>query len=711
MGLRSWLISATVVLAMLLALFQFVDPERLAGDWPLGIGDQEVDAYADLLEWRGDTSSGSAERYLISSAVGACIADERGTRWSRHWFEAEGFGDSVKVRRLRTREGGYVIRFGREEPFRSQRHIVLTPADPSSLRAKYIEILAQELGLIVPEVSFIRLIACGRDLGLYLKEERIDADFLEKRGLPGAALATQGHDAGRPDHLFPAFEEDSLAPRLISARLSRAFRARGSRGEDDEGAIMDAEKLAAALIMAWVEHGDDAFTHEHLLAYDWSMGRMVPLHRGMRTDESLQCTTRMLDPLTAGLNDEAVRAMIAERWLRLGEEAWRLRERFSVMDRAWLPLLAEGRSTALSRARAARTHEDLIGDARLKMDPLAGLDVALKRYAGAEAFSVGIPSVSSSSDSASVLAGLLSRTKAHRVDDTIFFPRGRYAIDGDLVFPHRLAVVLEQGARIELAANVSVVVNGGLRVLGTSRNPVFIRAKDDSAPFGSFAVLGEGETTVSITGLQMSGGREARIDGVYFSGMLAVHGAMSTTLSDCIISGSFGEDLLNIKGGRAELRGCTFEDGHADLVDLDRCTGSVSSCVFRNGRDDANGDGLDVSGSRILVQDCAFSALRDKGISVGEASQLLVMGSRFQANGSALVAKDLSIAYASDNAFIGNRTVFAAYRKKPIYGGARVVRYRNLLDANAQEQQADELSAIVEASGLDEKVRRMFGLQ
>ena len=62
MGLRSWLISATVVLAMLLALFQFVDPERLAGDWSLGIGDQVVDAYADRLEWRGDTSSGSAER-------------------------------------------------------------------------------------------------------------------------------------------------------------------------------------------------------------------------------------------------------------------------------------------------------------------------------------------------------------------------------------------------------------------------------------------------------------------------------------------------------------------------------------------------------------------------------------------------------------------------------------------------------------------------
>ncbi|MBK7383923.1 MAG: CotH kinase family protein [Flavobacteriales bacterium] len=77
------------------------------------------------------------------------------------------------------------------------------PADVASIRAKYLEILAHELGLVTPEISFVRVIACGRDLGIHLKEERIDADFLEKQGLAGASLFEQGHDPRVRINLFP----------------------------------------------------------------------------------------------------------------------------------------------------------------------------------------------------------------------------------------------------------------------------------------------------------------------------------------------------------------------------------------------------------------------------------------------------------------------------------------------------------------------------
>lgn len=712
-GPWAWLLAMAAVAGALLALFMFADADRLAGKWPLGIRDAEVQAYADLLSLSADTAAGRAERYLITSPADGCLMDQRGVGWSAHWFEASGFGDSVKVRRLRSSEGGFVIRFRRQEPFRSQRHIVLVPADARSMRAKYLELLARELGLLTPEVSFVRLIACGKDQGLFLKEERIDDDFLEKHGLAGAALAAQGHDANRPDHLFPAFDDDSLAMVLVPPVLSAAYREAAEGGSIGAARRIDADAMAALIIMAWLEHGAAAFDREHLLAYDWSRGRMIPLYRRTRAEQGIGTAVRMLDPVTIALQDAGVRQRIGERWAALEEHAWRVRERFEAMDRAWLPILAEGGSLRLLQARCRRMQEELFGRARLATRPLDGLRPSLARYAGAAAFDApsGAEPIGSGGDDMAVLRSIVQRTKALLRGDTLVFPRGRYVFTTDIIVPLGHAVVMEEGARLELGPGISFLVQGELHVRGTRRNPVFIRAADERAPFGSLLVLGDGRTEVRLKGLQMSGGTEARIAGVQASGMLAVHDAAATELTECILSGSEGEDLLNIKGGRVLLRDCVFADGFADLVDLDRCTGELLRCRFSSGWKDSNGDGLDVSGARVLVRDCTFERMMDKAISAGEASQVLVLGSRFKDNGAAIVAKDLAIAYAAGNEISGSAVAFAAYRKKPIFGGARVVRYAdNTLTGNAREAEADALSAIVVEPMLDEPVRRMFGL-
>lgn len=701
-----------VVAAFVFVMLRFGDAHRLSGRWPLGISSAEVAAYAGATEWGADSTASSPERYLITSIEGGCPQDLHGPGWSTHWFEADGFGDSVKVRRLRTADGGFVIKFRREEPFRAQRHIVLVPATWMSIRAKYLEIIAEDLGLQTPEVSFVRLIACGKDQGIYLKEERIDADFLEKRGMAGAILAEQGHIARRPDHLFPAFEGDSTAQRMVNAILESAY---AGIAEGEDGVlpyVIDAKPAAALAIMALIEHGSQAFGQEQLMAYEWSRGRLVPMYRHSREVPTMAArSVHMLDVLTAVARDGSTRNAIRERWLRLGEEAWRIKERFAAMDRAWLPLLAQGEALRLVQAHALRMQEELIGRERLALDPIDALEGPLVRYAGAAAFSPELPADRywPGADDDRILASIADRTRAFVRGDTLVFPRGRYLITDDLTVPYGHAVVMEEGARLELAAGASMVVQGPLLVRGTRRNPVFIRPAG-SEPFGVFAVIGDGSFDVRIAGLQMSGGREARLNGLYFSGMLAVHGARSTLLEDCIIAESHGEDLLNIKGGEALLRDCVFEDGYADLVDLDRCTGSLEGCTFRSGRADSNGDGLDVSGSRVRVDGCAFERMMDKGISVGEASQLLVTGSRFLSNRLALASKDLSVAYVAGNSFIGNEIVFGAYRKKPIYGGARVMRYANDYRDNTRDQEVDELSAVVARDTLEAATRKMFGM-
>jgi Right handed beta helix region len=662
-----WLLALVLSAGLLVFLFSLVQPVRELAQGRFGIRADELAWYAGWCDLSGkEDTLVKPETYAFGSQDSACFTAGHGAGWSKQWFRTDDHADTVRMRRLRTVEGGWVIKFRREMPFRAQRHIVLIPAGVSSIRYKYLEVLANELGLITPEVSFVRVVTCGEDVGIYLKEERIDDDFLEKQGLAGASLFEQGHHPERPDHLYPAFEDDTLAGPMLRRSLDLAYADITMGRQGALPYVVDLRAGVALLLMRWMEQGASAYSGEQVHAYSWSRGRIIPLYRHARAGEEVGMVPGRpsLDFFTGLLHDPAIREAFRARREELLEQRWKLKERFAAIDRAWLPILVGEGSIARARNEALRIQDELIG-ARLD-DPraLELLQRKLVRHAGASAFLSDQAGERywPSADDAGIIARIIDRTKAFMRGDTLVFPRGRYAIREDLITPYGKKVVIEDGARFEIAAGKSMVVQGPLDVRGTSRNPVFVRPMEDGSPFGTFAVLGDGTTKCSISGLQLSGGSEARINGVYFSGQMAIHNVAGTRLSDCVISGSEGEDLLNIKGGAVLLSDCVFEDGLADLVDLDRCAGSISDCLFRSGRKDSNGDGLDVSGARVRVSGCTFERMMDKGISVGEASQLLVRGSRFEGNRVALVAKDLSIAYAEGNVFVENQVVFGAYR-------------------------------------------------
>lgn len=415
--------------------------------------------------------------------------------------------------------------------------------------------------------------------------------------------------------------------------------------------------------------------------------------------------------ITPLLQDPEVRAHYLAHREHLVVEQQRIKEEFAALDKIWIPKLACGGALPFEQALAAGVQNALLHT--ISADSLAIPNIVAERAtAGRATLMHGMPipawvPVRQMADD--VLDRLAKYKKVQVAGDSVVFPRGKYVVDEDLIFPEGHRVVLLQGARIAIGAGRSIVVRGPLQVRGTRRNPVFIRAVQEDAPFGTFAMVGDGRYACSLQGLQISGGSEARIQGVYHSGMLSIHGATTTGVADCIIGGAMGEDGLNIKEGVVRIENSVFEDGHADLVDLDLCTGAVRGCTFRSGRKDGNGDGLDVSGARVLAEDCRFLNMMDKGISVGENSELLVRRSHFEGNTIALAAKDLSTVHVLDDVFVGNALVFGAYRKKDIYGGARIVAYTNTYTGNTRQQDVDELSKVEQAERPDAAVLQQFG--
>ena len=225
LGFWPWVIGILLVGGGLVALFSLTATERMAKDWPLGIDLHEVRAYATVLDRRPVTVGHTQARIFRFGGAkedAACLDEQPGGSWRTRWFETEGYGDSVEVRHLRDRVG-FDIRFKKAALLDGQRRSTLTPAHILDIRAMYLEAVAAQLGVLTPSLSYVRLIGCGRELGVYRRQERVGGRFLERRGLRHASLVTVGLDPDRPDAQFATVKGDSAERAFLRGTLERAY--------------------------------------------------------------------------------------------------------------------------------------------------------------------------------------------------------------------------------------------------------------------------------------------------------------------------------------------------------------------------------------------------------------------------------------------------------------------------------------------------------
>jgi hypothetical protein len=258
------------------------------------------------------------------------------------------------------------------------------------------------------------------------------------------------------------------------------------------------------------------------------------------------------------------------------------------------------------------------------------------------------------------------------------FKSKEYIINDNLIFPYGFSVVIEKGSKIFLSKNKSIIVRGSLYVNGTKDNKVVITNLNNKSYFGTLASIGDSRTEAIVSYLQLSGGSESNIDGLFLSGGLSLYSNGRTIVKNSHIHNNGADDGLNIKNSEIILDNNTFSLNSSDQVDLDFCNGIVknnrfvsnslnASTLFNQSSEDTNGDGLDLSGSRVVVHNNKFDGFPDKGISVGERTVALVSNNRFINNRSAITVKDQSNVYIYNNTYSNNKLNIEMYRKKGIF--------------------------------------------
>jgi hypothetical protein len=264
------------------------------------------------------------------------------------------------------------------------------------------------------------------------------------------------------------------------------------------------------------------------------------------------------------------------------------------------------------------------------------------------------------------------------INRTYIFPKGEHIIKDDLIFPHDYNLLIEAGTIIKIADGKSILVYGNLDINGTKLEPVKIINLTINKPFGVIASIGNGKSNVNINHLEIYGGNQDMINGAFLSGQLSLYNHKKVVLQNSYIHHGSADDGLNIKNAEILIKNNIFNSNFADQVDLDFCEGIVTNNKFisKEYRDnftamklseDNNGDGLDFSGSEMIVSNNIFDGFLDKGISVGENTKALIVNNKFINNRSAVTAKDQSDIYVYSNSYSNNKINIEMYQKKKIF--------------------------------------------
>ncbi len=244
------------------------------------------------------------------------------------------------------------------------------------------------------------------------------------------------------------------------------------------------------------------------------------------------------------------------------------------------------------------------------------------------------------------------------------FRQGKHVIDKNIVIPSGYQVKFQAGTELDFIKKAGFISQSPVRMVGTSENPIIIQSSDNSAK--GFSVLQAKDTSI-VQGVIFSNFNTLQHGNWNLTGAVTFYES-NVKIKQSIITNNHCEDALNIIRSHFEIKNIIISETFSDGFDADFCTGNISNSQFKQ----TGNDGMDFSGSQIKITNTSVNYPGDKGLSVGEESHVSAKGLEIKNAVLGVASKDLSVLNIDDIILENCEQGFAAYRKKPEYGGGNI---------------------------------------
>jgi hypothetical protein len=276
--------------------------------------------------------------------------------------------------------------------------------------------------------------------------------------------------------------------------------------------------------------------------------------------------------------------------------------------------------------------------------------------------------------------------------DPIYFGPGKIKFIETKVFGPEQPVTIRAGTEIHLNKGINLIIQGPLKIKGTSKKPVVIRPMTNE-PFGVIALLGKKTKGSRINHLNIEGGSVSSYYNLNFSGMLSVHDCPDIEIRNSIIGKNYlGDDAVHIINSKAIITNSIFKDSKSDALDLDLVEGDFYNNQFIN----PGNDGLDISMGTTTIGQNRFVGCKDKCVSVGEGAKTNIINSYFQNCNNAIAVKDKSYATLKDSIIDSCNIGWNSYRKKWRWelGGRGEIINTKFINSKSADIAGDKFSSV-----------------
>ena len=301
---------------------------------------------------------------------------------------------------------------------------------------------------------------------------------------------------------------------------------------------------------------------------------------------------------------------------------------------------------------------------------------------------------------------------------------GVYTTAGNITVAPNVTLKIEKGIRINMPENASIYVKGNLIVEGTQQQPVSI-CPDSISGAASWGALCFDNTTDTnyISYLNITGATHGSdiivqkaavscnnsnvildnisIDNVPFP-MYAQYG--STVIKNSSFTNATNTcDYIGIQSGKVLIVNNTLignKSPDTDGIDFNGDT----DCIIQDNRiynfNGFNSDAIDIGeqSKQIIISGNIIYNSTDKGISVGQLSDVIVERNVIVGCDMGIAVKDSSYASISNNTFFGNNYAVACYVKNYGKGGGFADVKNSILSASKTSSILTDTSSMINIS-------------
>ncbi len=263
---------------------------------------------------------------------------------------------------------------------------------------------------------------------------------------------------------------------------------------------------------------------------------------------------------------------------------------------------------------------------------------------------------------------------------------GNHQVTEHLVIPANYTFRMGAGTTLDFIKGAGLVSYGPVEMYGKKETPILFTSSDKTA--NGFSVLQVGPRLSKLQYVIFDNFNTLDYDGWTLTGAVNFYES-PVDIDHCIFRNNHCEDGLNIVRSNFELKNSLILNTPFDGFDADFCKGIIQNCSFKA----TDNDGMDFSGSNIIIEKTTVENAGDKGLSVGEETDVVVKWLSVKGAKIGVAAKDLSTVLIHHVILDNCEQGFAAYQKKAEYGGSKIV--ANIVDFKTLRRQYNIQSGCV----------------